>query len=295
MSVQDTATQVIETKKELSAWRKAKGRDCLIGFVPTMGALHEGHMSLVHQARQECDFVVVSIFVNPLQFGVNEDLSKYPRPFEKDLEFCRNAGVDLIFHPSVAEMYADESMSAGENQTTVVPPQSLISTLCGAFRPGHFVGVATVVLKLFNMVQADIAYFGEKDYQQLMVVRRMVADLNVSIKIVGVPTARDNDGLALSSRNIYLNSDQRKLAPILHQVLSQIGDDILKQNMSIESALARGKKRIAEIPESDLQYLEVCHADTLETLTTAKLPMVILVACKLGTVRLIDNIILRNN
>lgn len=292
---QNIATQVVEIRKDVALWRKARRRDCVIGFVPTMGALHEGHMSLVHKARQECDFVVVSIFVNPLQFGVNEDLSKYPRPFEKDLDFCRNAGVDLVFHPSVQEMYADESMSAGDNQTTVIPPQSLISTLCGVFRPGHFVGVATVVLKLFNMVQADIAYFGEKDYQQLMVIRRMVDDLNVPIKIVGVPTARDNDGLALSSRNIYLNSDQRKLAPILHQVLCQVGDDLLKHNMSVEVALARGKKRLAEIPESELQYLEVCHADTLETLTTAKLPMVILVACKLGTVRLIDNIILCNN
>lgn len=286
-------TKVVTTVTDLSAWRdglSSDGKDsgAIIGFVPTMGALHEGHMALIRQARQECQFVVVSIFVNPLQFGVNEDLSKYPRPFANDLEFCRQAGVDLVFHPSVEEMY-----TAGEsNSSTVQPPASLISSLCGAFRPGHFIGVATVVLKLFNMVQPDRSYFGEKDYQQLTVIRKMVVDLDVPVKIISVQTGRDTDGLALSSRNVYLNGEQRALAPALYQVLCTVRDST-KQGLPLPMALANGRTHISQLPDVELQYLEACHVETLEPLTEAVMPMVILVAAKFGSVRLIDNIIVR--
>lgn len=279
--------QVVETVIDLKVWRKAhSGR---VGFVPTMGALHEGHMSLVRRARQECDFVIVSIFVNPLQFGPHEDLNKYPRPLEKDLDLCRKDGVDLVFHPSVGEMYT------GTETTKVVPPASITSTLCAPIRPGHFIGVATVVSKLFNMVEPTVAYFGEKDYQQLIVIRQMVADLNIPIEIVGVPTLRDKDGLALSSRNVYMNEDERQLAPKLHEVLCQVRDQSLKGDVSLKYALARGKEIIRQIPNAELQYLEACDADTLEALDEARLPMVILVAAKLGNVRLIDNIIVRKS
>jgi len=275
--------QVVETVKDLKSWRRAHvGR---VGFVPTMGALHEGHMSLVRQARQECDFVIISIFVNPLQFGPHEDLNKYPRPIEKDLDLCRKNGVDLVFHPTVEEMYT------GAETTKVVPPANITSTLCAPIRPGHFIGVATVVMKLFNMVEPTVAYFGEKDYQQLTVIRQMVADLNIPIEIVGVPTYRDKDGLALSSRNIYMNEEERLLAPKLHQVLCQVRDDALSGKVSLKYALTRGREIIRQIPNSELQYLEVCDAVTLEILNEVRLPMVILVAAKLGNVRLIDNLV----
>lgn len=277
--------QVVETIRDLRSWRKV--HPARVGFVPTMGALHEGHMSLVRKARQECDFVVVSIFVNPLQFGPHEDLNKYPRPLEKDLELCRQEGVDLVFHPTVDEMYT------GAETTKVVPPASIISTLCAPIRPGHFIGVATVVMKLFNMVGPDIAYFGEKDYQQLTVIRQMVADLNIPIEIIGVPTVRDQDGLALSSRNVYMSKEERLLAPKLHQVLCQVRDDSIDGKVSLKYALTRGREIIRQIPNTELQYLEACDANTLEALSEAMRPMVILVAAKLGNVRLIDNVVVR--
>lgn len=280
--------QLAETVNDLKKWRHAKsGR---VGFVPTMGALHDGHMSLVRRARQECDFVIVSIFVNPLQFGPLEDLNKYPRPLEKDLELCRSENVDLVFHPSVEQMY---SPGAGET-TKVVPPTALTSKLCGTFRPGHFTGVATVVLKLFNMVEPTVAYFGEKDYQQLMVIKKMVADLNIPVEIVGVPTSRDKDGLALSSRNVYLSEEQRLLAPELHNILCQVRDEVLGKGVSLKYSLARYREIIRQLPNTELQYLEACDATTLAELEEARLPMVLLVAAKLGEVRLIDNLIVRN-
>lgn len=283
-----TTMQVIETVSALKSCRHAQsGR---VGFVPTMGALHEGHMSLVRKARQECDFVIVSIFVNPLQFGPLEDLTKYPRPLERDLELCRAENVDLVFNPSVQEMYTP---GAGET-TKVVPPTALTSTLCGTFRPGHFTGVATVVLKLFNMVEPNVAYFGEKDYQQLMVIKKMVADLNIPVEIVGVPTSRDKDGLALSSRNVYLSEEQRLLAPELHNILCQVRDEVLGKGVSLKYSLARYREIIRQLPNTELQYLEACDANTLAELEEARLPMVLLVAAKIGEVRLIDNLIVRN-
>ncbi|MBX9876917.1 MAG: pantoate--beta-alanine ligase [Candidatus Obscuribacterales bacterium] len=280
--------QLVETVNDLKKWRHGKsGR---VGFVPTMGALHEGHMSLVRRARQECESVIVSIFVNPLQFGPLEDLNKYPRPLEKDLELCRSENVDLVFHPSVEQMYTP----GGGETTKVVPPTALTSKLCGTFRPGHFTGIATVVLKLFNMVEPTVAYFGEKDYQQLMVIRKMVADLNVPVKIVGVPTHRAEDGLALSSRNVYLTEEQRFLAPELYNILCKVRDETLSKGVSLKYSLARYREIIRQLPGTELQYLEACDADTLAELEEARLPMVILVAAKLGKVRLIDNLIVRD-
>lgn len=246
-------------------------------------------MTLVKRARSECKQVVVSIFVNPLQFGPHEDYEKYPRAFEKDVEMCKEAGVDLIFHPS-----ADEIYPAGQMETTkVIPPTSLTTSLCGAFRLGHFVGVATIVNKLFNLVQPDVSYFGEKDYQQLTIIRKMAVDLNIPSQIIGVPTVREKDGLAMSSRNVYLTPTQREQAPALHEILAEMRDEIVDKKVPIEEALIQGRFRIQGLPGVSLQYLECCEANTLEKLTELRLPMVILVAAKFGDVRLIDNLIAR--
>lgn len=285
-------TRLIETVNELRAWRSqfaerfgaGKGR---LGFVPTMGALHPGHMSLVEAALKECDHVIVSIFVNPLQFGQGEDFNRYPRPFEKDMEFCRAAGVHTVFHPSIEQMYPQGQ----EGLTRVVPPRHLIRHLCGAFRPGHFEGVATVVCKLFGMVKPHRAYFGEKDYQQLVVIRQMVRDLNLPVTIVPAPTYREPDGLAMSSRNVYLDQGQRRLAPELHKALCFVADQASSGQMSLSEALAGGRDKIAALPGVTLQYLEACNPVSLEPLVSFARPMVILGAAKFGEVRLIDNVI----
>lgn len=293
-----TGVNVITTVADLKQWRMAvrnaqassnsarKGQ-ATVGFVPTMGALHEGHMTLIRKARQECEKVIVSIFVNPIQFAPNEDLSKYPRTFEQDLALCSEAGVDVIYHPSVEEMYP-----RGQDELTkIIPPESIINRLCGLFRPGHFVGVATVVGKLLNMVEPDISYFGEKDFQQLAVVKRMVQDLDMPVKIVGVPTVRDRDGLALSSRNVYLSKELRELAPILNKILCEILEQSLSGKTRLVDALEKGRRELAALPAVTVQYLEACDADSLEALTEARAPMVVLVAAKFGDVRLIDNVI----
>lgn len=280
-----SACKVLETIDEVRQWRSASVT-AKVALVPTMGALHEGHMSLVRRARQENDVVCVSIFVNPLQFGANEDFGRYPRTFESDLRLCREAGVDAVFHPSVEELYPSDMISK------VVPRAELTERLEGSFRPGHFTGVATVVCKLFNIVSPSSAYFGEKDFQQLRVVRAMVDDLDLPVKIVGVPTVRESDGLALSSRNTYLNAEQRTLAPILRRTLQNVSGDI-ESGVSPDEAAQRGRDSLAAEKDIQLQYLEVCDADSLEPAHHAARPLVILVAAKLGTVRLIDNLILR--
>lgn len=286
-------TLLIKTIQDLKAWRleqrlgSSDKKSVSVGFVPTMGALHEGHMSLVHRALRENDRVIVSVFVNPLQFGQGEDFDKYPRPFEKDIEFCRKAGVHAVFRPSVDEMYPH-----GQSMLTVVhPPEHLINSLCGAFRPGHFQGVATVVTKLFGQVEPDSAYFGEKDFQQLAVIRCMALDLDMPVKIIGCPTYRESDGLAMSSRNVYLTPQQRGLAPILHQTLCFVRDNVVSNAMPLAQALNAGREKIASVPQVTLQYLEACHPKTLQTLDEAANSMVILVAAKFGDVRLIDNLI----
>lgn len=262
--------------------------DATIGLVPTMGALHAGHMALVDKARRECDIIVVTIFVNPLQFGPNEDFDKYPRAFENDLAMCREHDVDCVFNPTVNELYPGDLGS----RTTVEPPERLVDKLCGVFRPGHFRGVTTVVMKLFNITLPDVAFFGEKDYQQLAVIRQMVEDLNHPVQIVGVPTVREADGLAMSSRNAYLSSVERAKAPELNAVLREVNEKIVNEQSTVRDALDQGRQKLTELG-FEVQYLEACDSITLEKLETFSLPMVLLVAAKLGQVRLIDNLIVR--
>lgn len=286
-----TETKVIENISDYRIWRaeqaSSQSEKPLIGFVPTMGALHDGHMTLIRRAVRECEKVVVSVFVNPMQFGPSEDFEQYPRTFEKDLAYCRDAGVSVLFNPANQLLYAN----GHESSTKVIPPVELTDRLCGSFRPGHFIGVATVVLKLFSIVQPQQAYFGEKDFQQLAIIKRMVDDLNLPVKIVAVPTVRESDGLALSSRNLNLSSDERKRAPDLYRTLCVVREDALSGRRTLQEALKIARERLSKIPEFSLQYLEACDPATLEPLSEIKTPMVILVAAKLGTVRLIDNLI----
>lgn len=275
----------VKTLRELrSAVTHARNAGKRIGFVPTMGNLHNGHATLVSKAAQQSDFVVTSIFVNPLQFGAGEDLDKYPRTLAADQEMLLQAGCNLLFAPTVEEMYPDGMTG----QTRVSVPQ-LSEGLCGASRPGHFEGVATVVSKLFNMVQPDMAVFGQKDYQQLAVIRAMVHDLNMPIQIIGEPTVRAADGLALSSRNGYLTEEQRAIAPVLYRSLSQLAAAI----KSGESDFARLRaEHIQQIEAAGLRmdYLEVRQGVHLRPATPEDRDIVILVAAYLGATRLIDNL-----
>lgn len=255
-----------------------------VAFVPTMGNLHDGHLTLMREARKHAQTVICSIFVNPMQFGANEDLDKYPRTLDADIAALESVGVDLLYFPSIDTMYPKPL----SDQTKVEVP--VISDLyCGASRPGHFVGVATVVAKLFNMVQPDVALFGTKDFQQLAVIRRMVTDLAMPIEIIGVPTVRNADGLAMSSRNQYLTSEQRAIAPKIYAELKQLAET-LSQNLSqLEQQSADSQRRLAEAGfEPD--YLHVLDAETLLPLTDQSEQGVILIAAKLGAARLIDNI-----
>ena len=255
-----------------------------VAFVPTMGNLHEGHLTLMREARKQAQTVICSIFVNPMQFGANEDLDKYPRTLDADIAALESAGVDLLYFPSVETMYP-KSLA---DQTHVEVP--VISDLyCGASRPRHFVGVATVVAKLFNMVQPDVALFGTKDFQQLAVIRRMVVDLAMPIEIIGVPTVRDADGLAMSSRNQYLTSDQRAIAPMIYVELKQLAEMLSLDRSQLDQHSADSQRRLAEAGfEPD--YLHVLDAETLLPLTDQSQQGVILIAAKLGAARLIDNI-----
>ena len=306
---------VARSVAEFRQWRRQAGQNAaggedkaVLGFVPTMGALHEGHLTLIRNARARCRAVVVSIFVNPLQFGPSEDFSKYPRPLERDLELCRQEGVDGVFVPAVEEMYGKSERSGGsgtsgesgdsgtsESCFYVEPPAALTERLCGAFRPGHFRGVATVVSKLFNIVVPDVAFFGEKDYQQLVIIRRLVADLDFDLLVEGVPTVREADGLAMSSRNAYLSEGDRLKASEIHRTLSSLARSI-EEGSNGEPALAplleSGRKRL-EQAGFEVQYLDACHPQTLARLTTGGGEMILLVAARLGAVRLIDNLRVR--
>jgi pantoate--beta-alanine ligase len=256
-----------------------------IGLVPTMGAIHEAHLRLIEAARAENGFVVVSIFVNPTQFGPNEDLARYPRPLEEDLAQCSRAGVDLVFHPEPAVMYSP-------GYRTYVEVTGLQDVLEGASRPGHFRGVATVVLKLFNLVQPDRAYFGQKDAQQVRIIRQMVRDLNVPVDVRVRPTVREPDGLALSSRNRYLDPAQRRLAPVLHGALEEArarfeaGE---RDGRVLRQALT---ERITRTPGARLDYAAVVDADTLEPVERLHGPALLALAVKFGDTRLIDNLAL---
>ncbi len=260
-----------------------------IAFVPTMGNLHEGHLDLVRKARELCDFVVVSIFVNPMQFGQNEDLDAYPRTLMADKEKLFAEGVQVLFAPTAEEIYPE-----GLGVQTAVSVPVLSDTLCGASRPGHFTGVATVVTKLFNIVQPDVAVFGEKDFQQLSIIRKMVRDLCLPIKIVGVPTARAEDGLALSSRNGYLTEEQRKRAPELNRILMEVRDAIACGFDNYAELEAHARLKLIQAGfEPD--YFEIRDARTLGEVTTDTEEVAILAAAKLGKPRLIDNVRLALN
>ena len=275
----------VKTVRELrAAVARARNEGKRIGFVHTMGNLHSGHAALVAKAAQRVDFVVASIFVNPLQFGAGEDLDKYPRTLLADQEKLLEAGCHLLFAPSVEEMYPDGM--AG--QTRVSVPQ-LSEGLCGASRPGHFEGVATVVSKLFNMVQPDLAVFGQKDFQQLAVIRALAHDLNLPIQIIGEPTVRAADGLALSSRNGYLNEEQRAIAPALYRSLSQIAQAIRDGERDYPKLLAEQQQQL-EAQGFRRDYLEIRQAMNLRPATADDRDLVILVAAYLGATRLIDNL-----
>jgi len=275
----------VKTVRELrAAVARARGEGKRIAFVPTMGNLHSGHMALVAKAAQRADFVVASIFVNPLQFGAGEDLDKYPRTLAADQEKLLQAGCHLLFAPSVEEMYPDGM--AG--QTRVSVPQ-LSEGLCGASRPGHFEGVATVVSKLFNIVQPDLAVFGQKDFQQLAVIRALVHDLNMPIQIIGEPTVRAEDGLALSSRNGFLSPEQRAVAPVVYRALSQVAEAIKQGHRDFPALIGEQLKQL-ETAGLRPDYLEIRHGRTLRPAVSEDRDLVILVAAFLGTTRLIDNL-----
>jgi pantoate--beta-alanine ligase len=260
---------------------RASGRS--VGFVPTMGALHEGHGRLIDEARRETGFVVVSIFVNPLQFGPSEDFARYPRDIEEDLAFCRKRGVDAVFAPDVGELYPQE-------QKAFVEVPDLTRELCGRFRPGHFKGVTTVVLKLLNIVQPDRVYFGEKDAQQLKAVERMVRDLNVPTLVVPVAIVRESDGLALSSRNRYLSESDRRTAPALYQAL-QAGLAALDAGAREASAILAAVDRVlGEHPGLRKEYVEVVDAELMAPVASVDGPVRIMAAAWLGKTRLIDNV-----
>ncbi|MFT6550218.1 MAG: pantoate--beta-alanine ligase [Zhongshania marina] len=260
-----------------------------VAFVPTMGNLHDGHLRLVQRAKQHADIVVVSIFVNPLQFGANEDLSSYPRTLAADKEKLFAAGAQFLFLPHVNEIYPE-----GMDSHSKIAVPELSDRHCGASRPGHFTGVATIVAKLFNIVQPDTAVFGEKDFQQLSVIRKMVRDLCMPINIVGVATARSEDGLALSSRNGYLNAEQREIAPVLHHVLQETREAIACGYDSYSKLEQHAKISLNKAGlESD--YFTICDASTLRPVTADTEEVVILAAAKLGSTRLIDNVTLNVN
>ena len=277
--------EVVHTIPELrAAVARARAAGQTIGFVPTMGCLHEGHLSLIRRAKQEASFVLVSIFVNPTQFGPNEDFSKYPRTFDADQAGCAQAGADLIFAPSTEAFYAADA-------TTTVQVAGVSAGLCGEFRPGHFAGVATVVAMLFNAAQADVAIFGRKDLQQLAVIRRLVRDLHFPVRIIAHETIRETDGLAMSSRNRYLATDDRKKAAVIPQVL-EVARKLAQSGVTDSAQLCSAATRLlAAEPAVRLQYCEIVDLESM-----AKVPDIssrkcaIAIACHLGATRLIDNL-----
>jgi pantoate--beta-alanine ligase len=307
-----TAKTIAEVRQAVAAARK-QGQ--VIGLVPTMGALHEGHMSLVDAARRQCGFVGVSIFVNPTQFGPDEDLSKYPRPLENDLALCQAHGVDLVFVPEVKEMYSCggtgfQPVPKGTGYKPV-PPQKvaemyppgsltrihvdrLTEGLCGASRPGHFDGVCTVVAKLFNIFQPDAAYFGQKDYQQAAVIRRMTADLDLPLRIEVCPTVRENDALAMSSRNAYLGREERQQAAALSESLRLAADLVGQGRRAAQELKAAMREHLARrAPLGRIEYIEIVDPDRLTPLQEVEAPAVAALAVKFPSARLIDNMTLR--
>ena len=270
------------------AVRNARRQGQTVGCVPTMGALHAGHASLIERARAECACVVATIFVNPTQFGPNEDFSRYPRTLDADLEICRQAGADLVFTPAVSDMYS-------HNAETIVRVNRLSTILEGAHRPGHFDGVTTVVAKLLLITEPDRAYFGQKDFQQQLIIRRMVRDLNFPVEIITCPIVRESDGLAMSSRNRYLSTTERQTATAISQAL-RFAQSLAAQHEVSPSAVADAlTERLTSVPGLELQYAVLADPDTLEEIPrNATIPAAVaLVAARVGTTRLLDNHILR--
>ena len=278
-----TIESIEKLRAEIRNWRENRQT---IAFVPTMGNLHDGHLQLVERAKTVADRVVVSIFVNPLQFGVNEDFNKYPRTLQQDAEKLEVLQTDLIFYPQVAELYP-RGMT---DLTKVIVPNSLKETLCGKSRPGHFDGVATVVNLLFQLVQPDKALFGLKDFQQFLVIQRMVADLHIPVEMIGVPTVREIDGLAMSSRNQYLTVEERQRAPLLFQTLQTIQQQLLQGQTDTIALCAQA---IAQLQHHDfkIDYVAIRRQQDLAASTPADKSLIILVAAWLGTTRLIDNLL----
>ncbi len=271
----------VEVREFVAACRKRGGS---IGFVPTMGAFHEGHLSLMRQAARQNDAVVVSIFVNPIQFAAGEDYDRYPRRLEKDTRMADSEGVDLIFFPSVAEMYP-------KGFDSYVDQTDLPSKLCGSFRPGHFRGVMTIVTKLFNIVKPDTAYFGQKDYQQYLILRRTAVDLNLDVDVRVLPTVREEDGLAMSSRNFYLGPKQRKDATCLHEALECAAKLVDGGENSAARVAAEMRRLIRKVKGTRVEYIEIVNSETLEPVKEVKGRTLIALAVRIGKARLIDNLI----
>jgi len=274
----EIARTIADLRRHIAAWRKGDER---VGLVPTMGALHQGHMALVRAARVECARVVASIFVNPKQFAPTEDLASYPHREAADLEMLQSGGADLVFIPAVDEIYPPDF-------ATMVRVSGLTEGLCGAHRAGHFDGVTTVVTKLLIQALPDIAYFGEKDYQQLTVVRRLARDLNIPVLIAGVPTVREADGLALSSRNVYLSAEERRIAPNLARVLRSVAAALAGDPTVVQREIARGSAALQQSGFT-VEYLEIREAETLAVTSEVTARSRIFAAVRLGTTRLIDN------
>ena len=274
----ETARTIADLRSHIARWRKADER---VGLVPTMGALHQGHMALVRTAQAECDRVVATIFVNPKQFTPTEDLASYPRREAADLEMLQTASVDLVFIPALNEIYPP-------GFATLVRVDGLTEGLCGAHRSGHFDGVTTVVTKLLIQALPDIAYFGEKDYQQLTVVRRLARDLDLPVRIAGVPTVREPDGLALSSRNVYLSAEERRIAPNLARVLRSIAAVLAQDPNAVAQEIAHGSAALQQAGFA-VEYLEIREAESLAVTSEVTASSRVFAAVRLGTTRLIDN------
>ena len=276
-----------EVREQIKEWEKA---GLTVGLVPTMGALHNGHLSLIKKAVEKCDKVVVSVFVNPIQFCPGEDLDKYPRTLEADQKLCESNGVNIVFAPTPSEMYGDCQMRTNDFLTYVIPPFFYVNKLCGKSRVGHFDGVCTVVNKLFNIVQPDFAFFGQKDAQQLIIIKKMVKDLNIPVEIIPCPIVREESGLALSSRNKYLSEEDKIQALALSKILNNIKNCYKKGITDVEALKETAYQFLND--HHDLEYLEFMNEENLDEMTTADDHTRVFIACEVGGVRLIDNILL---
>jgi pantoate--beta-alanine ligase len=275
--------EIIKTVREMQQWSltvRAAGE--MISFVPTMGCLHQGHLSLLDEGRERGDKLVLSIFVNPTQFGQGEDFEDYPRDLEEDSRLALQAGVDVIFAPTAGEMYPS-------GYATYIDVEGVTETLCGASRPGHFRGVCTVVTKLFSIIQPNNAIFGYKDFQQLAVIRRMTGDLNLPVEIIGMPIFREEDGLAMSSRNIYLTSDQRQQALVLSQSIKYARELVASGEKKVAPILEKLKQMVEQQPEARIDYIQICHQFSLQDQIAVDSDSVLLLAVFIGNTRLIDN------